>query len=110
MVDGFGAMPKKRTGPPKRRNTLTLDDDNAIRLERLRAQRDVSFKEIVNGVLRKGLAEEERPFKHEARSFELPIIRDAEPLFDTSRSINEILADMDEEDDFAKLFGETKKP
>ena len=100
-------MPKKRTGPPKRRNTLTLDDDNAIRLERLRAARDVSFKEIVNDVLRKGLAEEERPFKHEEKPFETPVFRNTEPLIDLTRDPKEILADMDVEDFLAKHRGES---
>lgn len=37
------------------RTTLTLDDDVAVRIERLRKERDASLKEIVNGLLRKAL-------------------------------------------------------
>jgi hypothetical protein len=37
------------------RTTLTLDDDVAIRLERERRRRRLSFKDIVNDVLRTGL-------------------------------------------------------
>jgi hypothetical protein len=37
------------------RTTVTLDDDLAIRLEELRAQRGVSFKEALNDVIRRGL-------------------------------------------------------
>jgi hypothetical protein len=37
------------------RTTLTLDDDVAIRLERERRKRRVSFKDVVNEVLRAGL-------------------------------------------------------
>jgi hypothetical protein len=37
------------------RTTLTLDDDVAIALERLRHARDASLKDIVNDVLRRGL-------------------------------------------------------
>jgi hypothetical protein len=37
------------------RTTLTLDDDVAVRLEQERKKRRVSFKEIVNDVLRGGL-------------------------------------------------------
>jgi hypothetical protein len=37
------------------RTTLTLDDDNAVRLERLRKERDISLKEIVNAAIREGL-------------------------------------------------------
>jgi hypothetical protein len=43
------------------RTTLTIDDDVAIRLKRLRRERDDSFKEIVNDLLRRGLRELERP-------------------------------------------------
>jgi hypothetical protein len=38
------------------RTTVTLDDDLAIRLEQLRAERGVSFKEALNDVIRRGLS------------------------------------------------------
>lgn len=37
------------------RTTLTLDDDVAVALERMRKSRDASLKKIVNDVLRRGL-------------------------------------------------------
>jgi len=43
------------------RKTLTLDDDVAIRLERLKSQRDQTFKNLVNTVLRAGLDQLETP-------------------------------------------------
>ena len=39
------------------RTTLTLDDDVAAAIERLRRARDVNVKDIVNDALRKGLSE-----------------------------------------------------
>jgi formate dehydrogenase maturation protein FdhE len=39
------------------RTTLTLDDDVAAAIERLRRARDASLKEIVNEVLRQGLSD-----------------------------------------------------
>lgn len=42
------------------RTTLTLDEDVAVQLERLRALRDRPFKRLVNDVLRAGLAQMER--------------------------------------------------
>jgi len=39
------------------RTTLTLDDDVAARLERLRRDRDESLKDVVNDALRRGLDE-----------------------------------------------------
>ena len=39
------------------RTTLTLDDDVAVQLERLRRARDASLKDLVNEALRLGLRE-----------------------------------------------------
>ncbi len=43
------------------RTTLTLEDDVALRLERLRAATGLSFKEAVNQALRAGLDAQEAP-------------------------------------------------
>lgn len=43
------------------RTTLTLDDDVAAALGRLRRDRDLSLKEIVNEALRRGLSDLENP-------------------------------------------------
>jgi hypothetical protein len=51
------------------RTTLTLDDDVAAALERLRKTRDASLKELVNDALRRGLKDmttgkkQRRPFR-----------------------------------------------
>jgi hypothetical protein len=37
------------------RTTLTIDDDVAVQLERVRRSRDVSLKELINDALRRGL-------------------------------------------------------
>lgn len=37
------------------RTTLTLDDDVAVRLERLRRTRNLRFRQVVNEALREGL-------------------------------------------------------
>ena len=39
------------------RTTLTLDDDVATALERLRRARDATLKDVVNEALRRGLSE-----------------------------------------------------
>lgn len=49
------------------RTTLTVDDDVATVLERLRKTRDVSLKELINEALRRGLSEMTSPSKR-ARS------------------------------------------
>ena len=48
------------------RTTLTLDDDVAAALERLRKNRDASLKQLVNEALRRGLEEmRSRPKRRE---------------------------------------------
>ena len=46
------------------RTTLTLDDDVAAELERRLKARDVSFKALVNEVLRAGLSQLDTPQPH----------------------------------------------
>jgi hypothetical protein len=48
------------------RTTLTLDDDVAVVIERLRRARDASLKDIVNEALRRGLSELTTEPKHRA--------------------------------------------
>jgi hypothetical protein len=45
------------------RTTLTIDDDIAAILERLRKNRQVSLKELINEALRRGLSEMTGPTK-----------------------------------------------
>lgn len=45
------------------RTTLTLDDDVAAAIERLRQTREASFKDLVNEALRRGLKEMAEPRK-----------------------------------------------
>lgn len=52
------------------RTTLTLEDDVAAALERLRASRGVTFKQAVNDVLRRGLAALDEPASTEAYATE----------------------------------------
>ncbi len=43
------------------RTTLTLDDDVAVQIERLRKERDMALKDVVNEALRRGLDDMRRP-------------------------------------------------
>ncbi len=45
------------------RMTLTIDEDVAVQLKRLRRKNDASLKEIVNDTLRRGLRVTEAPAK-----------------------------------------------
>ncbi len=73
------------------RTTLTIDDDVAVQLERLRRSRDVSLKDLVNDVLRRGLREMSgRPKKREP--FRTQAIDGVKPLLDNVDNVAEILA------------------
>jgi len=56
------------------RTTLSLDDDVAAALERLRKGRDASLKEVVNEALRQGLRQmdrKQRPSRFRTRTVDL---------------------------------------
>ena len=61
------------------RTTLTLDDDVATALERVRRARDASLKDVVNDALRRGLndmtARQKRRESFRTRSVELGRLR-----------------------------------
>jgi Ribbon-helix-helix protein, copG family len=61
------------------RTTLTLDDDVAAVLERLRKTREMSLKDLVNEALRRGLKDMKTPAKRHApfrtRSVDLGALR-----------------------------------
>jgi hypothetical protein len=84
------------------RTTLTLDDDNAVRLERLRKHRDASLKETVNDVIRRGLDTVEAPAKKRV-PFKLKPVDLGEPLFNSAAELKELIARLDEEEDLRKL-------
>jgi hypothetical protein len=49
------------------RTTLTIDDDIAVMLDRMRRQRDANLKDVVNEALRRGLQEMGGPPKRRNR-------------------------------------------
>ena len=81
------------------RTTLTIDDDNAVRLERLRKQRDVGLKDIVNEVIRQGLDAAEAPPK-KCEPFRTKAVDLGSLLFPSAK---EALRALDDEYDRKKL-------
>lgn len=77
------------------RTALTLDDDVAVQIERLRRERDATLKEIVNEVLRRGLMEELRPRKR--KPIRLQTFNLGEPLINID-NVAEALAYAEGED------------
>jgi hypothetical protein len=73
------------------RTTLTIEDDIAVQLERLRRSRDVSLKDLVNEALRRGLREmSARPKNREP--FHTQPIEGVKPLLDNVDNVAEVLA------------------
>jgi hypothetical protein len=62
------------------RTTLTIDNDVAVQLERLRRMRNASLKALVNEALRRGLRDmtaetkKRKPFRTRAFHMEKPLI------------------------------------
>ena len=79
------------------RTTLTIDEDVAVELERLRRKRDVSFKEIINDVLRKGLRNAQSD-PQKRRPFRTAPIKGVAPLLDSMDNAAEVLAYAEGED------------
>jgi hypothetical protein len=73
------------------RTTLTIDDDVAVQLDRLRRQNDVGFKDLVNDVLRRGLREMSAPQK-KRKPFRTVPHNGGKPLIDNIDNIAEVLA------------------
>ena len=86
----------------KTRTTLTLDEDNARRLTRLRKERDVSLKQAVNEVIRRGLDDAEKPFRPR-EPYRTPAFHLGKPNFNSIEELKELEAQIQEEEDMAKL-------
>ena len=73
------------------RTTLTIDDDVAVQLERLRRARDIGVKELINEALRRGLRDmSARPKKREP--FRTQPIDGVTLLLDNVDNVAEVLA------------------
>jgi hypothetical protein len=79
------------------RTTLTLDDDVAVQIERLRREQDASLKDVVNDVLRRGLRDAGKPPK-KRKPFRTKTFDMGRPRIDIS-NVAEALAYL-EGDDF----------
>ncbi len=79
------------------RTTLTIDDDVAVEIERLRRDRKASLKEVVNDVLRRGLRDVNAPQK-KRKPFRTRPIYAGKPLLPNVDNIAEVLAVIESED------------
>ncbi len=72
------------------RTTLTLDDDVAAQIERMRQAKDLGLKEIVNDALRRGLREMAAAQK-KREPFRTRTYDGGAPLIDNIDNVEEIL-------------------
>ena len=79
------------------RTTLTLDNDVAVALERLRREKDASLKDIVNETLRKGLQEAARS-PRKPRRFRTRVLRTGRCLLPSLDCASRALAAAEGED------------
>jgi len=77
------------------RTTLTLDDDVAVQLERLRRARNANLKDVVNEALRRGLRDMSAPQK-KRRSFRTRAFHMGKPLINID-NVAEALAHLEGE-------------
>ncbi|NWG53117.1 MAG: CopG family transcriptional regulator [Hydrogenophilaceae bacterium] len=81
------------------RTTLTIDDDVAVQIERLRKERDASLKDVINEALRRGLQDMAAKPKKRA-PFRTGVHHGGRLLVE---DVKEALAMLDEEYDRKKL-------
>ncbi len=73
------------------RTTLTIDDDIAVVLDRLRRERDGNLKNLVNEALRRGLRDMTAPAKQRKR-FRTRSFDAGKPLIGNIDNIADVLA------------------
>lgn len=79
------------------RTTLTIDDDVAVELDRLRRKRDATLRDVVNDVLRRGLKDfNARPRKKEP--FRTKVVDLGKPLLPNVDNVHDVLAYVEGED------------
>jgi hypothetical protein len=73
------------------RTTLTIDEDVAVMLERLRRKREASLKDLINEALRRGLRDMNTPPKQQ-KPYRTPSVDLGTPRIPNIDNIAEVLA------------------
>lgn len=74
------------------RTTLTIDNDLAVMLERLRVERGLSFKQVVNEALRLGLATLEQGPSRRRQVYRTKAVSLGQPRLSNLDNVAEALA------------------
>jgi hypothetical protein len=80
------------------RTTLTLEPDVAAQVERLRKERDIGLKDVINEALRRGLIDMSK--KPKKQRYETRVHHGGKLLI---KDINEAIAMLQEEEDMKKF-------
>ncbi len=85
------------------RTTLTIDKDNAVRLERVRKECGANWKDVVNNAIRLGLDALETPPPAKRKPFKTRVFDGGKPLFDSPQELKELIDSIQLEEDLRKL-------
>ena len=80
------------------RTTLTLDDDIAVQLTRLREERKMSLRDAVNASMRLGLTQMNNPAPTKRKSCRTPVFHATRSLLGDMTSTADMLAVAEGED------------
>ena len=82
---------------------MTIRDDIAVELKRLRKERDLSFQDVVNEALEHGVDRMRQKPKQERQSFRIRTFDLGKPLFNSPEELKDLIARLDEDEDLRKL-------
>ncbi len=85
------------------RTTVTLRDDLALALERIRKERDSSFKDVLNEAVEHGVIQMQDKPHRQRKPFNIRTFDLGKPLFNGAEELKELIARLDEEEDLRKI-------
>ena len=85
------------------RTTVSIRDDLALELERLRKERDLSFKQVLNEAVERGVVEMRQKPKEQRKPFRIKTFNLGKPLFNSPEELKDLIADIQEEEDLRKI-------
>jgi hypothetical protein len=74
------------------RTTVTIDDDIAVRLEKVRRERGLTFKQAINDTLRVGLGGGPAPAPYKMQTYKM-----GPPLVDLTKALS-LAAELEDEE------------
>ena len=85
------------------RTTVSIRDDLALELERLRKERDLSFKQVLNEAVERGVVDMRQKPKEQRKPFRIKTFDLGKPRFNSPEELKELIAEIQEEEDFRKI-------